>query len=251
VNLATPEIVAALRERFSAPEWAVLFEVASGTGANARRRADAVAMSLWPSRGLELHGVEVKASRSDWLREKAQPEKAEPIFRFMDRWWIVVGDPEIVKPGELPPTWGLLVPRGKSLVAKVEAPKLDPQPVSRSFLAALLRRAHETAHGASEREIAEAKEKARVETWETARAQARLQFDVEHGSLVGAVKAFEQASGVSIGRKWDAGDIGAAVKRVLAQENVSAEDRLKRLAKEARRLAEDAERALAPEAAEA
>jgi len=32
-------------------------------------------MDLWPSGGLEIHGHEVKVSRSDWLRELKEPEK--------------------------------------------------------------------------------------------------------------------------------------------------------------------------------
>ncbi len=40
----TPEVYAALRERFAAPEWAIFFEVANGTGHHGRRYADAVAM---------------------------------------------------------------------------------------------------------------------------------------------------------------------------------------------------------------
>ena len=45
---------------------------------------DAVIMSLWPSRGLELHGVEIKVSRADWKREAADPAKAEAIAAYCD-----------------------------------------------------------------------------------------------------------------------------------------------------------------------
>ena len=33
------------------------------------RYADAIAMNLWPSRGLAVHGFEIKISRGDWQRE--------------------------------------------------------------------------------------------------------------------------------------------------------------------------------------
>jgi hypothetical protein len=59
-----------LAARYCAPAWAIFYEVANATGANGSRYADAVAMSLYPSRGLELHGFEVKKSRWDWVRER-------------------------------------------------------------------------------------------------------------------------------------------------------------------------------------
>ena len=54
------DIHAALRLRYAQPEWAIMFEVANGTGAAQRRYADAIAMNLFPSRGLCVHGFEVK-----------------------------------------------------------------------------------------------------------------------------------------------------------------------------------------------
>jgi hypothetical protein len=133
----------ALEKRFAAPAYAFFTEVGNATGSSCSRHADAVAMSLWPSRGLELIGIEIKSHRSDWVRERDNPEKAEAVYRYMDRWYLVVTDPEIIKPGELPKTWGLLVPRGDGLVAKVEAPELTPEPVNRKFVAALMRKFHE------------------------------------------------------------------------------------------------------------
>ena len=135
-----------------APEWALFFEVANGTGSNIRRYADAVAMNLFPSRGLTLHGFELKVSRSDWQRELKSPAKVEEgVFRYCDHWWVVAHD-DVVAAAELPPTWGLLVlpckitDKGathKPLRQVVAAPRLQPQDMSRSFIAALLRRASE------------------------------------------------------------------------------------------------------------
>jgi hypothetical protein len=125
--------------RYQPPGWAVLPGVASATGTGMQRRCDAIAMSLWPSRGLELHGFEIKVSRSDFLRELKDPDKAEKIARYCDRWWLVTDDETIVQNGELPPAWGLLVRHGKSLRLKKEAPKLEPIEISRRFLAAVLR----------------------------------------------------------------------------------------------------------------
>lgn len=138
-------IRAALKERFAAPEWALFFEVANGTGSAIRRYADAVAMNLFPSRGLEVHGVEIKVSRSDWTRELKNPEKAEQIWRFCDRWW-VAAPAGIVRDEELPPTWGLLELKDGALRQKAAAPGLVAEPLSRPFVAALLRRAAEADH---------------------------------------------------------------------------------------------------------
>src|SRR3546814_12925642 len=85
----TAQINAALRARFCAPGWALLFNVGNATGATQRRWADAVAMNLYPSRGLELHGFAVKASRSDWLSELKQPDKSAPVQKLCDRSWVV------------------------------------------------------------------------------------------------------------------------------------------------------------------
>src|SRR5439155_1127329 len=55
--MTAPEVIAALRLKFSPPEWAFLEQCGNGTGAHCHRWADAVAMNLWPSLGLEIKGV--------------------------------------------------------------------------------------------------------------------------------------------------------------------------------------------------
>lgn len=141
--LSTAEIKALLRERYPKDSYAYMEEVPNGTGGNKSRSADALVMSLWPSRGLYLYGFEVKASRADWLNELKQPAKADAICRFCDFWYLVAGDESIVQPGELPPTWGLIVPSGGKLRVRVEAPKLEAQPITRAFLAGLFRAAQD------------------------------------------------------------------------------------------------------------
>ena len=99
----TEELRALLRKKYAAPEYALFEEVRNGTGfsRSVTRSADALAYSLWPSRGLELHGFELKISRSDWQRELLKPAKAEALQQFCDRWW-VVAPVDLVQPGELP-----------------------------------------------------------------------------------------------------------------------------------------------------
>ena len=219
--MKTNEIIEALKARFGAPAYAFLTEVPDGTGAQKFRTADALAMSLWPSRGLELFGFEVKASRTDWLKERDEPEKAERICQYCDRWYLVVGSKDIVKPGELPSTWGLMVPRGDSLVIEVEAPKLDPLPISRSFLASIARKVSEGTY-CTHKELDLVKSaaydsgyRAGLEREDTHSAQEQLK------RVLAQVAEFEKTSGVSIGLgQWGEtrDKIGDAVRRVLAAD---------------------------------
>lgn len=132
------EVRALLRERYAAPAWAFLEEVRNGTGyGRTVRTADALAMSLYPSAGLHLHGFEIKVSRADWLRELKAPDKADEISRYCNFWWIVA-PPDVVQVAELPPKWGLML-AGKKLRVEVAAPALEPQPPSLPMLAAIMR----------------------------------------------------------------------------------------------------------------
>lgn len=147
-------MLALLRERHAArhhgngPEWAYVEHVRNAAGFAATRTADAIALGLWPSRGHELHGFEVKVSRGDWRRELADPEKAEGWCAVVDRWW-VVAPAGVVPKDELPATWGLLESTeraGKAaLRATVAAPLLRPvkerPPITRSLLVPILRAA--------------------------------------------------------------------------------------------------------------
>ncbi len=95
---------------------------------------------------LALHGHEVKVSRSDWLSELRDPDKAKSFKRYMHHWWLVVPDAAIVKPGELPDGWGLLVETARGLRAKVKAPLLQPEPAPLELIINLMAAASRTAH---------------------------------------------------------------------------------------------------------
>lgn len=122
-----------MRAKYAPPEWALFFEVANGVGFSKRRYADAVAMSLFPSRGLEIHGFEFKVSRGDW-------------------WW-VVAPKDIIKDGELPKGRGHIAPSedAKTLRIIKQAVEKKAQPVTRPFLAAIFRRANESSVDENER----------------------------------------------------------------------------------------------------
>jgi len=141
VGMTEADVLKHLAKKYAAPEFVFLPRVRNGTGYSRTRTryADAVAMSVWPSRGLDLHGFEVKVSRSDWLREKKNPQKADDVAAFCDRWWLAVSDPEIVQPGELPSAWGLYVVKAGKVVCETPAEKLEAKPPDRLLLGSLLR----------------------------------------------------------------------------------------------------------------
>jgi hypothetical protein len=133
------DLRAALRRTYTHPEHALVFEVAQATGYNARRHLDAVVMELWPSRGLTLHGIEIKVSRSDWRREKQTPEKAEEMARFCDC-FSIAAPAGLVPHAELPSAWGLIEVDEAGRLRQVIAPtRTEAQAVDRAFLAAMLR----------------------------------------------------------------------------------------------------------------
>lgn len=88
-------------------EFAFMRQVRNDAGFDASRTFDAVAVHLWPSRGFVVEVIEVKVSRSDWLRELRDPAKAEAAHVVGDR-FIIAAPAGIVKHEELPPGWGLL-----------------------------------------------------------------------------------------------------------------------------------------------
>lgn len=86
------------------------------------RRADAVHIGLWSSRGAgRIDVCELKVSRADWLRELAKPQKAEAWWHYCNAFWLVVPTADIVKDGELPHGWGLMAPGGRGRRFKVLA----------------------------------------------------------------------------------------------------------------------------------
>lgn len=177
--MTSDELFEALRSQYpSSHGWMLLPQVRDSTGAGSGRTADGLAMNSWPSRGLEVHGFELKTHRGDWLRELKKPAKAESIFQYCDRWWIVVPDDgprKVVLPAELPSSWGLIVVANGKPASAVPAPKLKPKPLDRAFLAAVLRRVAAT--GTPEAKVAAAFAKGLQEGVEAGRREERLRME--------------------------------------------------------------------------
>lgn len=208
----------AISKRWAPPEYAVMWEVGRATGAVSHQRyADAVIMSLWPSRGLELHGVEIKVSRSDWRREAADPAKAEAIAAYCDCWWVFTGPGVIQDTSELPPMWGAREYDGRVWRTIKEAGKTEAKVCDRAFLASLLRRAD----GESRWQIDQQAREIAAAAVKSAEAQieseiARRSRDADKARQ--QIAEFEEASGLNF-RDYMLGDaksVGAMVKAVKA-----------------------------------
>jgi hypothetical protein len=201
-----------LERKYCSPSWAFFTEVKSAVGFG-RRRADGIAIALWRSLGLEIHGFEIKCSRADWLNELKDGGKSDEIFKYCHRWWVVAANSSIVQEGELPPTWGLQIASGRGLKIAAKAPRLTPEPLTVQFVAEILRRADQSQKRpeALELEFQRGKECGRVEA-----TSYDLKYQVEQAEkLKIRVDAFEKASGVKIDHWHDADKIGEAVKYIL------------------------------------
>lgn len=211
-----------IRKRHEGPAWVVVPEVPNGTGSNVSRRADAIALGLWPSRGYEIHGYEVKVSRGDVRKELNDPSKADAVGRFCDYWWLVVEDLSIIDGLVVPSTWGILAPKLGVLRVHRKAPKLKAAPVTRSFVAALTRKVTESWIPRDEHETYKkvAKEELRKEI-ERDRAYVSSDIERERDVLLATITHFQEVSGVDLkdgntygAARWTIENIGEAVKAV-------------------------------------
>ncbi|MEM8615331.1 MAG: hypothetical protein AAGF20_00195 [Pseudomonadota bacterium] len=213
------DIRAAFRKKYAQPEWASFFEVSNGTGMNGGERyADAVAMSLWPSRGLHLHGFEFKVARSDWTKELKDPAKAELLATRCHFWWVVTAN-DIVQDGEMPAGWGHIVLDGRGLRVTKKAPQREASDLTWQWLAAILRRAGQVTDGEIRR-LVEAQDRKRAE-----RFQERVRGEVDHRtrdleSVKKRIAEFEAATGISIDR-WGEFDRFTQAAKILMQADLS------------------------------
>lgn len=228
-----PNIWELLRKRYPAGEYALLAEVSNAAGFGRSHSCDYISIGLWPSRGLEITGIELKSFRNDWLRELKKPEKAEAFFKYCDRWYLLIDDEKIAQLAEVPPTWGLLCVKGKRIVTLKEAPKLSPVPVDRSFMAALFKRATQGMIHPSqiEEKIQEA-----IDSHRGSLKYSLENKTNEHDALLEKVHEFEKASGVSISNRhewdWDPSKVGKAIK-YLINSKLNFEDHLRNAKKNA------------------
>ena len=220
----------ALIRKFPAPEWAIFFEVANGLGLSDRRYADAIAMSLFPSRGLDVNGFEVKTDRGDWLRELKAPQKADAIASYCDFWWLVTSNDKIAPKDEVPKTWGLLVLKDGDLRQVKRAERMKPKKIDRAFMGAMFRRAHQWTETQLKNDE---RVRAALEEGKKAGREER-QYDVqdrskEYDRIKQRVAEFEKASGINIDT-YQAENIGEAVAAFTAFRNRGSMEDMERVA---------------------
>lgn len=209
------QLVSLIHQKYEGEAYARLAQVRNGTGhRSVTRTADALVMSLWPSRGIHLYGFEVKSSRSDWLHELKKPEKAEEIARFCHFWTLVTANDQVAKLEEIPVTWGWMVPdkTGKKLITLKEPTLHIGQAPTYEFLASIFRNITDTTvpkFTLQEQilEGREALEKRLTERITREVGQDLLQTQRAHTRLKETVDKFEAASGLSIhDSTWNWGD---------------------------------------------
>lgn len=232
-----------LAARYCYPEWQFLTEVR--VDRRNTRYADALAMNLWDCRGYAIHGFEAKVSRSDWLRELKQPEKARALWALSDQMF-VVAEKDVVQAHELPPGWGLMVRHGDGLRISVKpAIRVGPSAFDRSLVACLLQAMTRPTKDVLDRERQEgvaAGRAAALRMGEDTRNQLR--------ELQQKVNDFERATGLSLTYQPMEGVVAGL--RALREADPLGVVRTLRAREERLGQAADAiEAALAPQAGEA
>ena len=137
------DIQAALARRFCSPYYFYVPEIANAPGFDGFRRLDGVAVGLYKTVRYEILGFEIKVSRSDWLSEKKQPDKASVFMQSVDGFYLVC--PRYVAGiHDLPKGWGLIEYRGERLYtikSYDSADDIGKKPMDRELALSLLSRA--------------------------------------------------------------------------------------------------------------
>lgn len=213
-KVTAEHIKKAIENKFCRPEWATFFEVGNGTGGNLRRWADAISMNMFPSRGLAIVGFEIKVARNDLQKELENPQKAEEIGKYCDQWFLVVPKGLIKEMDIIPMSWGVMEYSDGSLRQTKKPQQLNPQPVTKQFVAALLRRADESKNKEFANAVQEKVNKQIAgirEFHEQELTRARNEVSERTKRLMEQVRQFEQASGIMIDQYTDGKKLGEAV----------------------------------------
>jgi hypothetical protein len=185
-----------------------------------QRRADLVRVGMWQSRGTGIDVHEIKVSRSDWLRELADPAKAEAWWPYCNRFWITA-PPGVVEAGELPEGWGLLeLPPGARRRFKVRAQAESRKDIRLTvpLIIELLRRAD----NARLTQIVQLQQQHRDDLYRVEREwrqeKADQQVPAELRSRLEMLKAVEAAMGMRLGEYRDWTPPGEGPAKITAHE---------------------------------
>jgi len=133
--------------RYPHPEWAIIYELANGTGAKMSRAIDVAAFNCWPSKLDVRVAFEVKRSRNDFIKELNHPDKRAWCERYFHECYFVTHS-GLVKPSEVPEPWGLLEAptSGTKLVRRAIAKHREPEDIPKHIWLAALRALSKSLH---------------------------------------------------------------------------------------------------------
>lgn len=243
MTMTASDINRALATKYSGEQWRVWFEVSQSTGYASGRRADAVVMNIWPSKGFQLHVFEVKVTRSDFKTEMSDLTKWQAVGQYADFFWLAC-PAGLVKPEEVPEAWGLMELTKGGLRIKKQAPARDnPTPLDRGFAASLLRAGEDLTQAEIDRRVDEGVEAGRAGIKEAAEMKAetemtRLKLRLE--KMEAWKRDFEAAFGCAPNIHAQPADMAARI-RLASQIDRNQFDSLARTAKALAGLIEEIE----------
>jgi hypothetical protein len=214
IMMSEAEAIELLSRKVADEGFLTVPQVSNGTGAIARRTADAILVQTWPSRGLSLTGVEYKRTRYDWRRELREGSKAEPVAAYC-HFWLVLAPKGVVPVGEIPAGWGLWEFDERERLLRTKAPPIQNtvKDLDLGFLSAILRSSEKKHRNsttlAADRRQLEADFDKRID--EAVKHRTRFQADLEK-----KVQDFEQASGIEIRHGWSHEKLGEGLRKYLS-----------------------------------
>jgi len=168
---------------------------------------------MYPSRGLSVHGFEIKVSRGDLKKELACPDKAESVAQYCDYWWLVTPTGLVDNPGTLPDTWGLMeVDEKGRLTTVLPAAKTLSITMGKPFVASLLRSAAKADEKANMEIINKAIDKERSMIDANLKRQIDRMRESQCDALNTLVK-IKEATGIDLtSYKWNAEKFSRVLK---------------------------------------
>lgn len=144
--MSTRDIIEALYRHYRQRGYLCLHELKPGTGSVGGYAGgiDFWCMHQWPSEKHLRISIEIKVSRSDYLREKAKPDKQQYALMFSNLFYFAT-PPKLIDPFELRHDAGLLEIRSDGFVQEVRpAPLRESNPPTWNFMAGVMRRLDRT-----------------------------------------------------------------------------------------------------------
>ena len=134
------DIYLLIYKQFKRKGYSVFPQVRNHQGQSDIRIADAIAISQSALRSTSFIGFEIKVSKSDFRSELANPEKADAIAQYCNKWF-VVAPKGIISPNEVPEKWGLIEATKTQLRMTKGASELPCVQPTREFVATIVRKA--------------------------------------------------------------------------------------------------------------